>query len=48
MTYPYNIEIDVAGITFTGPGMDTKQEAQVLATNLEGRDTIQDVRMIEQ
>jgi len=49
--YPYNVEIDVAGVTFTGPGMETEQHANVLARNIrerENRENIQDVRVIEE
>lgn len=33
--YPYNVEIDVEGVTFTGPGMETEPEAHAIRSIVE-------------
>lgn len=33
--YPYNISVDVGGVTFTGPGADTREEAERMADIVE-------------
>jgi hypothetical protein len=33
--YDWNVEIDVGGVTFDGPGMETRQEAVAIAEIIE-------------
>ena len=33
--YDWNVQIDVGGVTFDGPGMETKQEAEAIASIVE-------------
>lgn len=46
--YDWNVEIDVGGVTFTGPGMETRQEAVAIAgiveSSAEDADRVEVVR----
>lgn len=45
--YKWNIKIDVGGVTFTGPGMDSKTEAEAVAEMVE-KSSGNEARVIEQ
>lgn len=45
--YDWNIRIDVGGVTFTGPGMETRDEAEAVASIVE-RDSGVDVGVFRQ
>jgi len=46
--YPWNVEIDMAGVTFTGPGMDSKASAEAIARLAEDEESVNSVRVIQQ
>lgn len=46
--YDWNIEIDVGGVTFHGPGMETAGEANALASIVEESSPVENVRVVEQ
>jgi len=46
--YDYNVEIDVGGVTYTGPGMDTEREATIIKEAVSVKDCVQDARVIQQ
>lgn len=33
--YRYNVRVDLGGVTFTGPGMDSKSEAEAIKQMVE-------------
>jgi len=46
--YPWNIEIDIAGATFFGPGFEAEGMAEALALVLQDKDDVDNVEVIEQ
>jgi len=46
--YPWNVRADVAGFAMTGPGVDTKCEAEIIAKTLRKRDNVNNVEVFEQ
>lgn len=46
--YPWNIRIDVAGISFTGPGMESRQIAESMKSNVEQEDSVDKVEVFSQ
>jgi hypothetical protein len=46
--YPWNLRIDVAGVTFTGPGMESKQAAEAIKTNIEQKDAVDNAEVFSQ
>lgn len=48
MSYPWNIRVDVGGVTFTGPGMETQAQAEAVKTKVEASADIQNVEVFAQ
>lgn len=48
MSYPWNISIDVGGVTFTGPGMESEMEAEAIKNAVEHKDDVQNVEIFRQ
>ena len=47
--YDWNVEIDIGGVTFDGPGMRTRQEAVTIAEMIESStDDAQRVEVVRQ
>jgi len=44
--YPYNVRITIAGVDFTGPGMETEQEAEIMKSNVKGKDEVQNAEVL--
>lgn len=37
--YPWNVRVDVGGVTFHGPGMESEMEAEAIKNVVEGADS---------
>lgn len=35
MSYPWNVRVDLGGVTFEGPGMESEMEAEAIKTIVE-------------
>lgn len=46
--YPWNVRIGVGGTSFTGPGMDTKAEAESIKTIVESEGGVQSAEVFRQ
>lgn len=47
--YPWNIRVDLGGVTFTGPGMEGPTEAEGVAQLVESSaEAVEDVEVFEQ
>ncbi|AEH39476.1 hypothetical protein [Halopiger xanaduensis] len=46
--YQWNVQINVGGTTFTGPGMETKRQAEAIKNLVEGKDDVQKAKVIKQ
>jgi hypothetical protein len=46
--YPWNVRIDVGGVTFMGPGMDSELEAEAIANIVDGDADLQNVEVVRQ
>lgn len=46
--YPWNIRIDVAGISFTGPGMESRQTAEGMKATVENEEGVDNVEVFSQ
>lgn len=46
--YPWNIQVDLGGTTFTGPGMESRQEAEAVRDIVERTGGVDGVQVIEQ
>lgn len=47
--YPWNVRVDVGGVTFEGPGMESKQEAEAIKHIVEeSADDLQNVEVFSQ
>jgi hypothetical protein len=46
--YPWNIRIDVAGISFTGPGMESRQTAEAMKANVEQEGSVDRAEVFSQ
>jgi hypothetical protein len=46
--YPYNVEIDVQGVTFTGPGMEAEGDAETIARIVGNAESVDRAEVVEQ
>ncbi len=46
--YPWNIRIDVGGVSFEGPGAESRREAMALKRTVEDEDGVQKAEVFEQ
>lgn len=46
--YPWNIRIDVAGVSFTGPGMESRQTAEAMKANIANEESVDNVEVFSQ
>lgn len=46
--YPYNIRVELGGVTFTGPGMESEMHAQRIKEIVEGSTQVEGVEVFEQ
>lgn len=46
--YPWNVQINLGGVTFEGPGMETKQEAQAIKSIVEGSEPVDGLEVFRQ
>jgi hypothetical protein len=46
--YPWNIEIDVEGVTFQGPGMESEQEAETIKSIVESAESVNRCEVVQQ
>ena len=46
--YPWNVQIDLGGVTFEGPGMESREEAETIATIVESSEPVDGVEVFRQ
>jgi hypothetical protein len=46
--YPWNVRIDLGGVTFEGPGMESRDEAEAIATVVESSEPVDGVEVFRQ
>lgn len=46
--YPWNVEIEVGGVAFDGPGMESEAEAQSVLSLVADHDDVQNAEVIRQ
>lgn len=46
--YPWNIRINVGGVSFEGPGADSQREAEALKQIVEDEDGVQKAEVFQQ
>lgn len=46
--YPWNVEINVGGVTFSGPGMETKPEAEAIKNVVEAEESVESAEVVNQ
>jgi len=46
--YDWNIRVDLGGVTFEGPGMETRQEAEAIKNIVESSEDIDGVEVFRQ
>jgi uncharacterized membrane protein len=46
--YPWNIRINVGGISFTGPGAESRSDARALEKIVQDKDDVQNVEVFKQ
>lgn len=46
--YPWNVRIDVGGVTFEGPGMESEMEAEAIKGIVEADADLQNVEVFRQ
>lgn len=47
-SYPWNVQIDVGGVTFEGPGMESEMEAEAIKATVESSDGVENVEVFRQ
>lgn len=47
-SYPWNVRIDVGGVTFDGPGMEGEMEAEAIKNVVKDKDCVQKVEVYRQ
>lgn len=46
--YPWNVRIDVGGVTFEGPGMETEAEARAILNQVANRTHVESGEVFRQ
>lgn len=46
--YPWNVQLHLQGVVLTGPGMETRAEAEAIKELLAGEENVTNVVVIEQ
>lgn len=48
VNYPWNVQINLGGVTFEGPGMETEEEAQAIKSIVESSEPVDGVEVFRQ